>query len=280
MKAISFGEILFDVIGDNEHLGGAPFNLAAHLSKLGNDAWIVSAVGRDDRGLRIKQAAEILGVKTDYLQENDFPTGYVQVMIDEAGKPTYTIHEGVAYDNINKIDSDDQYDCFCFGTLAQRSQISQTALFSTLEKLQAAHVFYDVNLRQNYYNREIIEKSLNYASIVKLNDEEVAELASLLFEEKLSEQDFCKRLMEKYDLKIVIVTRGSAGCAVYSGEKIIEVSGVKVNVADTVGAGDAFSAAFLHKFFETGDLELSAMFANELGAYVASRAGAIPEYED
>ena len=280
MKAISFGEILFDVIGDSEHLGGAPFNLAAHLSKLGNDTWIISAIGRDDRGARIRQAAEVLGVKTDYLQENDFPTGYVQVLIDDQGKPTYTIHEGVAYDNIEKIDTTDLYDCFCFGTLAQRSPISQTALFSTLEKLRSEHVFYDVNLRQKYYNREIIEKSLNYASIVKLNDEEVEELSNLLFDKKLSEQDFCKRLAADFDLKIVIVTRGSEGCAVYSGDKIIEVPGVKVNVADTVGAGDAFSAAFLHKFFETGDLELSAMFANELGAYVASRAGAIPEYED
>lgn len=280
MKAISFGEILFDVIGNTEHLGGAPFNLAAHLSKLGNEAWIISAVGRDDRGERIKAAAQNLGVKTDYLQENDLPTGYVQVEIDEAGKPTYTIHENVAYDNIEQIEAQDRYDCFCFGTLAQRHPVSHQALFSTLEKLKAEHVFYDVNLRQHYFNKEAIEKSLHFATIVKLNDEEVVALSELLFGEVFSEKEFCARIINKFDLKIIIVTRGSEGCAVYAGEKIIEVPGIKVQVADTVGAGDAFSAAFLHRFFETGDLEASAMFANELGAYVASRAGAIPEYED
>jgi len=277
MKVLSFGEILFDVIGDTEHLGGASFNLAAHLSKLNNDVWIMSAVGRDIRGQKIKQAAEKLGVKGDYLQENDNPTGYVQVEIDELGKPTYTIHEDVAWDNIGEIDPKDDFDCFCFGSLVQRNQVSQNSLFQVLDNIKFNQVFFDVNLRQNYYSQAVVEKSLQYASIVKLNDEEVIVLSKLLFQEDLNEADFVKKIIDEFDLQIVIVTRGGEGCAVYSNNEKVEVPGIKIIIKDTVGAGDAFSAGFLHKYFETNDLKLSAEFANELGAYVASRAGAIPE---
>ena len=277
MKALSFGEILFDVIGDTEHLGGAPFNLAAHLSRLGNEASIVSAVGRDERGDKIMAEIKRLGVGESYMQTNEFPTGYVQVEIDEAGKPTYTIHENVAYDNICDINLDNEFNCFCFGTLTQRNQVSRDSLYKILENTKIKQVFYDVNLRQNYYSLELIEASLQYATIVKLNDEEVLVLSQLLFQEDLSEANFVKKIIDKYNLQIVIVTRGGEGCAVYSQDEKVEVPGIKIIIKDTVGAGDAFSAGFLHKYFETGNLGESAKFANELGAYVASRAGAIPE---
>lgn len=277
MKALSFGEILWDVIGDIEHLGGASFNLAAHLSRLGNETAIVSAVGVDARGDKIKAEIKRLGVNDEYMQTNEFPTGYVQVELDKLGKPTYTIHENVAYDNISQINSNEDFDCFCFGTLAQRNQGSRDSLYQFLENSKIKHVFYDVNLRQNYYSRDLIEKSLQFATIVKLNDEEVIELSKLLFQENLSEDDFAKKIIEKFDLEIVIVTRGGDGCAVYSSGEKVEVPGIKIVIKDTVGAGDAFSAGFLHRYFQTNDLKLSAQFANELGAYVASRAGAIPE---
>jgi fructokinase len=277
MNIISFGEILFDVIGEVEHLGGAPFNLAAHLSKLGVSSSIISAVGIDERGERIKQAVKELGVDIKYLQENNFPTGYVEVELDNEGKPTYTIHENVAYDNINPIEVEEKFDCFCFGTLSQRNLVSKNSLFNILEKINPEHIFYDVNLRKKYYSQDIIEKSLEHSTIVKLNDEEEEELSELLFNEKLLEAEFAKRLLEKFDLKIVIITRGGEGCAVYTDKEVVEVPGVNVKIADTVGAGDAFSAGFLHKYLETGDIENSAIFANKLGAYVASRAGAIPK---
>lgn len=277
MKSISFGEILFDVIGNTEHLGGAPFNLTAHLAKLGNQSWIISAVGQDARGEKIKAEAKKLGVHDDFLQTNKFPTGYVQVEIDIQGKPTYEIHENVAYDNIEAVMPEENFDCFCFGTLAQRNSVSRQALRETLNNTETEEVFYDVNLRQNYYSREIIEESLRFCTIIKLNDEEVVVLSKLLFDSDLGEAEFAKMIQKKYNIKIVIITRGSKGCAVFAEDDMVEVQGIKVEVKDTVGAGDAFSAGFLHKYFGTKNIKESAEFANELGAYVASKSGAIPE---
>jgi fructokinase len=276
MKAISFGEILFDVIGDVEHLGGAPFNLAAHLAKLGDESWIISAVGADARGEKIKAEAKKLGVHDDFLQTNKYPTGYVEVEIDAAGKPTYEIHENVAWDNIEAVMFKETFDCFCLGTLAQRSLISRNALKQILENLETEEVFYDVNLRQNYFSREIIEASLSFSTIIKLNDEEAVVLSKLLFNEERDEASFTKKIQEEYNVKIVIITRGSKGCVVFAEDDTAEIPGIKIEVKDTVGAGDAFSAGFLHKYFETRNIKESAEFANKLGAYVASKSGAIP----
>lgn len=278
MKALSFGEILWDVIGDNEYLGGTVLNLSSHLSKLGNDSWIVSSVGKDVRGERALTAIKRFGVNLDYVEITEqYPTGHVSVTLNDSGQPTYNIHENVAWDNISLNIPSGEFDVFCFGTLAQRNQVSQNSLYQVLNKIKVNHVFFDVNLRQSYFSKEIVEKSLQFATIVKLNDEEVIELSKLLFQENLNEDDFAKKIIENFDLEIVIVTRGGEGCAVYSSGEKVEVPGIKIVIKDTVGAGDAFSAGFLHRYFQTNDLKLSAQFANELGAYVASRAGAIPD---
>jgi fructokinase len=280
MKSLSFGEILWDIIRDQECLGGASLNLAAHLAKLGNDSWVVSAVGDDPRGQKIIEKSKEAGVKSELIQiSKNFPTGYVTVDLNETGQPTFEIHENVAYDNIkNVVLPENNFELFCFGTLVQRNKISRDSLFDLIKKIKPRHIFYDVNLRQNYFSKEIIKNSLNRASIVKLNDDEVKILSPLLFNKNLEEKDFAEKIIDTYGLKIAIITRGANGGLVVENNNSIEFPGIKVEVSDTVGAGDAFSAGFLHEYFKTNNLEKSAIFANKLGSFVASQQGAIPEY--
>jgi fructokinase len=282
MKCIAFGEVLWDVIDGEEHLGGAPLNLLAHASIMGAESFLVSAVGKDERGERIEKKMEDLGVKKELLQKNEFPTGWVDVVLSEDGQPEYTIHENVAFDNIEytsalkQVLQDMNFDIFCFGTLAQRSDVSRATLEEIFAHISAKEVFYDVNLRQSYYSKEIVEASLKHATIIKLNDHEVEVLSELLFDEKMDDSEFSKKLIVDFDIHIVVVTKGKRGCSVYSDQEAVHVDGVEVVPADTVGAGDAFSAGFLNTYIRTGDIHQSAEFANKVGAYVTSQHGAIP----
>lgn len=287
MNFIAFGEVLWDVIDKEEYLGGAPLNLLAHAKIMGADSYLISAIGNDERGQKI--AAQLKGdvaVSDTLVQVNEHPTGWVDVDLSGDGQPTYTIHEEVAFDNIAFTDEmkmsleQSTYDIFCFGTLAQRSTVSRETLYKILESIHTKEVFFDVNLRQNYYNREMIEKSLNSSSIVKLNDGEVTVLAKLLYDEELSNIDLSSKIISDFELKIVIVTKGKKGCSVYATNEAMSLGGIKVTPTDTVGAGDAFSAAFLYTYLSTGDIGKSAEFANKVGAYVTSQSGAIPTDRD
>lgn len=281
MKAISFGEILWDIIDNKEHLGGAPLNLSAHIAKLGDESWIVSAVGNDERGEKAMANLSEIGIKSEFINILDaYPTGYVTVNLDLEGKPTYKIHENVAWDNIYYDSNGDEYDVFCFGTLAQRNKVSRDTLFVLMDKIKANEIFFDVNLRQSYFSKEIIENSLKHATIIKMNDEEVIELSRMFYEEDLSEEDFSKKLSEEYNIKIVIITKGGDGCAIWYDNKFREYPGQKVVVADTVGAGDAFSAGFLHALLsKKSKIDDCVITALKLGSYVASKNGAIPDYD-
>jgi len=287
MKALSFGEVLWDVIDNVEHLGGAPFNLAAHLAQLGCESYAITRIGDDKRGRKISEEAARLGLKNDFIQiDPSHPTSWVDVELTGEGVPSYIIHENVAWDFIRATEEmmeklrGRHFDVFCFGTLSQRSSASRQSLYRLLDVQCARNVFCDINLRQDYYSHEIISKSLDYANIVKLNDEEVEQLSLMLFRRNLLDYDFAGLLQARYDVETVCITRGANGSTIYHPKGVEETPGIEVEVADTVGAGDAYGAGFLKKFCEGAPMSEGASFANQIGAFVASQSGAIPPYND
>lgn len=285
MKVLSFGELLWDIIEGKAYLGGAPFNVACHLSKMGIQSSYISAVGSDKLGQEALRIAKRYGLDTSYIMTHLYlPTGKVDVYLDQEGNPKYTIYENVAWDRIflrEDLKSDllrENWDAFCFGTLAQRTKSNRDLLFNLLSHLSCRHVFYDVNLRQNFYQREWIEQSLKFSTILKLNEEETVILSELLLGKVTSRQDFCRALFSKYKLKIICITLGERGSLVFDGYNFYNISGVKIKVKDTVGAGDSYSAAFLFSFLSEASPEESGIFANQVGAFVASQSGAVPKY--
>ncbi len=281
---LAFGEILWDVFPDGAHIGGAPFNLAAHAVRCGLTAQLLSRVGADDLGSRALAEAQRLGVGADFVPADaQHPTGTVTVQLSPEGQPTYTIHTGVAWDFITADAAKLQalpVDAICFGTLAQRSATSRASLRCVLEIFPSAPVFFDVNLRQQFYSRELIAEGLQRTTILKLNESEVEVLSELLLGTRLAEETFARKIQEQYPgVQIVLVTRGAHGCLLVERAGLATaMPGRPVKVADAVGAGDAFSAAFLAFWLRGHPPVEAAQVANELGAFVASRRGAVPDY--
>ena len=287
MKALSFGEILWDIIENKAHIGGAPFNLTAHLAKMGMESYIISALGDDDLGHQAMDNIKLFKMNDSFISVlNNHPTGTVDVELTGVGIPTYIIHENTAWDNIvlskeqlNEL-SKNKWDVFCFGTLAQRTESNRKLLLEILDSITAKHIFYDVNLRQEYYNKEWIETSLNKTTILKVNDEEALFLSEQLFGKTLTEKQFAIELCKKYSIDLVCITRGGEGVAVYHKGQFEEIPSIEVKVADTVGAGDSFSAGFLYAYLAKKSPKNSAEFAVKVGGFVASSYGAIPEYSE
>lgn len=283
MRVLSFGEILFDIIEGEHYLGGAPLNFAAHLAQQGVESYIFSSVGKDELGEEALQKIRKIGVKTDFIQQDaHHPTGTVPVEFKN-GQPDYTIRENVAYDYTDFADSKQalaqtEFDVLYYGTLAQRSSQSADALRQLIEQKAFRHIFYDINLRKDCFTRELIDQSLMRCTILKLNDEEVEVLADMLYGKALSLEEFVKQVAQDYDIKIVIVTAGAKGCFLYKDRQVDFVKGYPAKVVDTVGAGDSFSAAFVHQYFKKQDALAAADIANQLGAFVASSRGPLPDY--
>ncbi len=285
MKIVSFGEVLWDHISDGWYIGGAPFNLAAHCARMGGSVTLVSSVGDDKLGKKALSAARECGIETGFIRVNRrLPTGTVEITLGVGGSHDFNIHDNVAWDDITVSPEDAHLlgaggiDVLCFGTLAQRSSINRSGLKSILDITAPRAVFYDVNLRQHYYEAEWIEWSLRACTIMKCNDEEAAFLARLLFRREMEEEEFARSTARRYNIISICITRGVRGAAVLHDGSFMEVPGVAVEVADTVGAGDAFSAAFLRSFLTGHDAGAAARFAVRIGAFVASRSGAVPEY--
>lgn len=283
MKVLSFGEILFDIIEGEHYLGGAPLNFAAHLAQQGVESYIFSRVGKDELGEEALGKISKIGVKTDLIQQDaHHPTGTVPVEFKN-GQPDYTILENVAYDQIDFADSKQalaqtEFDVLYFGTLAQRDSQSAGSLDQLINQKTFDHIFYDVNLRKDCFTAEIIDHSLMRCTILKLNDEEVEVLAVMLYGKALSLEGFVQQVAKDYDIKIVIVTAGAKGCFLYEDRQMNFVKGYPASVVDTVGAGDSFSAAFVHQYFKKKDALAAADIGNRLGAFVASSRGPLPEY--
>jgi fructokinase len=279
MHLLGVGEILWDVIGDRDYLGGAVFNLCAHAARLGHDVALVSAVGDDARGRRAVEKARELGISTRFIRTvTEAPTGIVTVTVDAQGQPTYVIHRPAAYDFASLADSGFNPDWICYGTLHSMHPNARHLLASILQSSPQARRFYDVNLRKDSFTPELVRWLLSQAAIVKLNDLEVHEVSAVLGMSQSSLEGFCRTLAARLPCEGVCVTRGEQGCAVMLGGCYEEVPGYPVQVADTVGAGDAFAAALIHAIDAGWPARRAGEFANRLGALVASRAGATPEW--
>ena len=279
---VAFGEILWDVIDGVPHLGGAPFNFAAHAARCGLKSAIVSAVGDDELGRRAQEAASGFGVDTSGVSVHpNLPTGTVNVTLAD-GIPSYEIVRPVAWDEITggacpvttgntAADATERVPprAFYFGTLAQRSPVSAATLERLLQTCKSSLVFFDVNLRQDFWSVEVVEKGLVHTDILKVNDEEMRRLG-------FAPERLFARFMR---LKTVVETRGEAGCRVTSrtGEAFDSPAIADGPVVDTIGAGDSFSAAFLAAVLRGESLAAAAEAGNRLAGKVTARAGAIPD---
>jgi len=287
MRIVSIGEVLWDVIDGAEYLGGAPLNFAAHAHKLGHEVYLVSAVGEDERGVRALDAVRRLGIAREFvLTVPDRPTGTAQVELDPSGKPMFRIVRPAAYDfarltpELRKRIARVQPDWIYFGTLFHTSKTALAATLTLLEEIPSAKRIYDVNLREGHWSLAAVEKLASCTPVIKLSDGEAEFLDASLDSngEETSVRRFCERWCDQYNCQTVCVTLGERGCAVYHDRLYTESPGIKVPVADTVGAGDAFAAAFVHGMGEGWPMDRCAAFANAVAALVASRPGAIPEW--
>jgi fructokinase len=285
VNIISVGEVLWDIVGQEEHLGGASFNFSAHLSRLGHRVSFISAVGADQRGQRVIDSMPQFGLVTEYLHiEKDHPTGTASVALASDGQPKFVLHRPAAYDfpQLTAAQYDRLFsrpvDWVYFGTLHQIGPQARQLTMDLLDRASAARRFYDVNLRSDGYTPTLIQQLMSRATMVKLNHEEVEAIALMFGSRHGSLEEFCRTYADLYKWAGVCVTRGSLGCTVLMGGQYIEAPGYPVQVVDTVGAGDAFAAAFLHGLGSGWSTPEIADFANRVGALVASRRGAIPDW--
>lgn len=272
------GEVLWDMLPTGKVLGGAPVNFAYHAAQLGAVGVAISAVGDDDLGREIRNTVDEKGIK-NCIAVNMYPTSTVGVTLKE-GKPEYTIYENVAWDFIEllpeAIEVLKETDAVCFGTLAQRSSISHQAIMRALELVPDNCLkVYDINLRQNYYNKELIHKSLSIANIFKINDDEV-EIFKRLFELEGTETDVCKKIKDTYSLGYLALTKGESGSYLFGNEEVSFVPTPIVTVEDTVGAGDSFTSAMVMGILNQKPLKEIHHKAVELSAFVCTQKGATP----
>ena len=285
MNVISIGEVLWDIVGQEEHVGGATFNFSAHLSRLGHSVSFISAVGKDQRGQKVIDRMSHLGLTAEYLSvDKDHQTGTASVALATDGQPKFVLHRPAAYDfpQLTAAQRDQLFsrpvDWIYFGTLHQIHSQAREVTADLLDNASPARSFYDVNLRTDGYTPALIHELMTRATIVKLNHEEVEAIAHMFDTRHDSLEKFCRNYSALYKWEGVCVTRGSLGCAVFMDGQYIEAPGYPVQVLDTVGAGDAFAAAFLHGLGKGWPTPTVADFANRVGALVASRRGAIPDW--
>jgi len=280
---IGLGELLWDCFADSRRPGGAPANVAFQANQLGCEGVVCSRVGQDPLGEELSSFLESQGISTRTLQfDSEHATGTVSVEMKEGNHPEYTIHENVAWAVMEY--SPDWQVCMksaaavCFGSLAQRQARSRKTIQQCLAATsEDCLTVYDVNLRQNYFSREIIEESLKACRVVKLNHEELVVLGELLDSSETNEKQFYRDLKSRYGVELMILTRGENGCLLLSDDGVLDVPGKKIQVADAVGAGDAFTAGLISALLKKWPLCAAGEFANSVGALVASRSGAMPE---
>ncbi len=280
---VGLGELLWDLLPAGKQLGGAPANFAYITSLLGDDGIPASRLGQDALGAAAVRRLAALALPTEFLQKDaDHPTGTVQVEVDATGQPRFEISESVAWDFLDWTPQwqtlAQQADALCFGSLAQRSERSRATIgkFVLASQQRNAVRVFDVNLRQNFFSAQILADSMRLATIVKLNHEELPRIMRLFELEHHRDEDSARHLLSLYDLKLVCVTRGHGGSLLVSAEESSEHPGFRVKVADTVGAGDAFTADLVHGYLRGTALAQINENANRVGAWVASQSGATP----
>jgi fructokinase len=289
---LGIGELLWDVLPGGARLGGAPANFTVMAGRLGSHAAVLSRIGRDDRGRKAVELLDPLPADTEFLQVDPVhETGRVTVAFQN-GQPHYTIHEPAAWDFMELSDEwvklAERADAICFGSLAQRSLESRQTIQTLAAQTQAGSVrVFDVNLRAPFYSSEVVQESLELATVMKMNDAEVPLVLGLLGLQAFDPQApgalraAAQRLLEEFPtLKMVAVTRGGAGSLLVSREAWHEHPGIPVKVADTIGAGDAFTAAMTHYLLRGADLATLNEAGNRWGGWVASQSGAMPDLDD
>lgn len=280
---VGLGELLWDCLPEGRKLGGAPANFAYHASILGNKGIVATRVGTDELGNEAVGILERAGLDTSYVQRDPVhATGTVDVTIDEKGHANYTFASNSAWDHMQLtpqwLGLAQTADAVCFGSLGQRSSISRATIIAYLEALPATTLrVFDVNLRQNFYNAEILEKSLHYCDILKLNEQELPKLAELLNFEWRGEKETLERIRHRYKLTLMCYTRSDKGSYFVSATECCDHPGYRVKVADTIGAGDAFTASVVHNYLQKKSLGEIAEAASRRGAWVATQAGAMPD---
>lgn len=281
-KVVGLGEVLWDILPGRTCLGGAPANFAYITTLMGDQGIVASRVGEDSQGIDALRRMEELGLCIDHVQtDREHATGTVKVEIDSRSQVQFQIAYPVAWDFLEWTPGwrklAETADAICFGSLAQRSSVSQKTIRCFLQAISphATKVF-DVNLRQSYYSAETISNSMALADIVKVNDEELPKIMSLLKLPHKDEHTSAERLIAAHDLKLFCITRGGRGSMLASGRECSEHKGFSVRVADTVGSGDAFTAGLLHEYLHGASLDLMNEVANLVGAWVASEVGAMP----
>jgi fructokinase len=280
---VGLGELLWDLLPAGRQLGGAPANFAYITSLLGDEGIPASRLGQDALGEEAILRLRELALPTAFIQEDaDHPTGTVQIEVDAAGQPRFEISESVAWDFLEWTPQwqrlAKQADAVCFGSLAQRSEHSRATIrkFVLAAQQRNAVRIFDVNLRQNFFTAQVLGESMRLATLVKLNHQELPRLMRLFELDHHREEDSARRLLSLHDLKLVCITRGNGGSLLVSAAECSEHPGFKVKVADTVGAGDAFTAALVHGYLRGTSLAQINENANRVGAWVASQSGATP----
>lgn len=282
MRAIGIGELLWDLLPTGPRLGGAPFNVIAHLGRLGCDTAYFSAVGMDELGTRALEEVRRLNVNASFLQRVSLATGVVGVSLDGRGMPEYEIASPAAYEALAAVESVrtvGDFDILVFGTLAQRSAGTALTTVKLAEAGRGAVRLYDVNLRPSCWSASLVERLMGLATVVKMNEAEASTLAEALSLDGTSTIAFCKSLCSRFGLESVCITRGARGATLFRDGTCVEADAIPVAVVDTVGAGDAFAAglAFGIAGGWTSDRVLG--LATRLASLIASRPGAIPDWD-
>lgn len=280
---VGMGEALWDVLPEGKKIGGAPANFAFHVSQLGLDSRVVSAVGQDRLGDEILENFDSKQLKY-HIDRVPYPTGMVQVELDDRGVPCYEIKEGVAWDNIPFTPSLEELArntrSVCFGSLAQRSVVSRNTINRFLDTMpdgEGQCKIFDINLRQGFYSKEVLCDSMRRCNILKLNDEELVLLSRMFGYPGIDLEDKCWILLGKYNLKMLILTCGINGSYIFTPGAVSFVETPKVKVADTIGAGDSFTAAFCTSVLKGKSIHEAHRLAVDVSAYVCTQNGAMAE---
>lgn len=280
---VGLGEVLWDVFPDRKNLGGAPANFAFHMAQFGYDSRVVSAIGKDALGEEIMTIYREKQLNTQ-IETVDYPTGTVQVTLDENGIPCYEIKENVAWDNIPFTPELEEIArhtrAVCFGSLAQRSAVSRNTINRFLDAMpdEESYKVFDINLRQQFYSKEIITNALNKCNILKINDEELVIISHLFGYKEVDIIATCTHLLQDYALKMLILTCGTNGSYVFAPGEHSYLDTPKVTVVDTVGAGDSFTAAFCAAILKGKPVGEAHRLAVDVSAFICSQEGAMPQF--
>ena len=277
---VGLGEALWDCLPEGRKIGGAPANFAYHASQFGYEAHAVSAVGNDALGDETIEALKANGLKL-CMPRVDFPTGQVLVSLDEDGVASYDIKEGSAWDNIPFTPEMEQLagrcSAVCFGSLAQRNEVSRNAIYRFLNATPKGCMrIFDINLRQNFYSKEVIQESLRRCNVMKINDEELVIIGRMFGYPGLDIENKCWLILGKYNLDMLVLTCGVNGSYVFSKGAMSFLETPKVEVADTVGAGDSFTGAFVASILSGKTIPEAHSIGVNVSAYVCTQNGAMP----